>query len=81
MNQFENVKTYTELKMRLDLLGIGDYPPERLFDMARTGVDEPDEEFGKWLSRVRWTRFCNALQARIDSGTCLSSMTSVNCGL
>ena len=33
MTQFHDIKTYTELKMKLDLLGI-DYPPEYLFDFA-----------------------------------------------
>ena len=81
MNQFEDVKTYTELKMRLDILGCRDYPTEHLFNMARSGVDETDEMFGKWLSMAHWRRFCDTLQARIDRGMSLSSMNSVNCGL
>ena len=81
MTKFDGVDTYTQLKMRLDVLGCLDYPPERLFDMAKSGTEDEDSEFVRWFSKMKWERFCNVLQKRIDMGMNLSSMNSVNCGL
>lgn len=77
MTQFHDIKTYTELKMKLDLLGI-DYPPEYLFDFA-ISAKRNMEIHG--MSAASWSRFCEAIQWRIDNGLPLSAMNSLNSGI
>ena len=77
MTQFHNIESYNELKMRLDLLGV-DYPPEYLFDFAMSAKRNMEKH---GMSAASWSRFCEAIQWRIDNGVSLSNMNSLNTGL
>ena len=50
-----SVKTFSELKMLLELHGIKELPKERVFDFAKSE---------DW----RWKRFCEVLESYISGG-------------
>ena len=79
MTQFHNIESYTEFKMKLDLLGLnGDYPPERIFNLAITAKGCM-EKLG--FKAYTWSKFCEAIQWRLDNGIPLSTMNTINSGL
>ena len=77
MTQFHNIESYTELKMKLDLLG-RDYPPKYLFEYA---IAQKRNMIKHGMSASSWSRFCEAIQWRIDNNMPLSSMNNLNTGL
>lgn len=77
MDQFKDIDSYIELKMKLDMLGV-DYPPKYLFDFVITEKKNMEKH---GLQSATWSRFCEAMQWRVENGIPLSKMNNLNTGL
>ena len=56
-------KTYSELRMKLSLMGIDSFPKERIFDLAKS---KPN----------RWVSFCKIVDYYIEIGKKLDTINS-----
>jgi hypothetical protein len=81
MTQFHNIESYAELKMKLDIMG-KDYPPEYLFNLViAKKIDSQKNDMFSESNYAAWSRFCEAIQWRINHNAPLSTMNTLNTGL
>lgn len=71
----DNVETYTELCMKLRLMGVETVPPESLFNM----VLAEDNALGEGSRTMNW--FLGVVKWWVEHGKDLSKMNLVNTGL